>query len=176
MTAISTTTKIGNAVFNRTTIQIQLGMDEFEPCSALRTKTGSHKMLGVYMQIRNIDPQHKSKLENIHLVALIKSEDLKSGDDSFDKIASKIVNELKVLETEGMTIRDDVKLKAILVNISADNLGANGVFGFVECFVANYFCRICELNRDECKTNVEEIPIKMRQMAEKILTTKTQKA
>lgn len=52
--------------------------------------------------------------------------------------------------------------RAELINISADNLGANGICGFVECFVAKYYCRICELTAAECKTAVEEDPAKIR--------------
>lgn len=153
-----------SGVFTPTTIQLQFGIDEFEPCSALKTKSGLHKMCGIYMEIRNIDPKIKSKLSNIHLVALVKSQDLKCSD--FDKVAKKIVSELKKLETTGITIKSGINLKAILVDISADNLGKNGVFGFVECFVATYFCRICELSSIECKKNVEEIPEKMRKKSD----------
>lgn len=149
-----------NNVFTPTTIQLQLGIDEFEPCSALKTKSGLHKMCGIYLEIRNIDPKMKSKLGNIYLVALVKSQDLKSGD--FEKVVNKIVSDLKILETIGITLKSGVNLKGVLVDISADNLGANGIFGFVECFVATYFCRICELSSAECKTTVEEVADKLR--------------
>lgn len=121
-------------IFEPTTIQLQLGIDEFEPCNALKTKVGLHKMYAVYFQIINVDPRIKSKLGNIHLVALAKSIDLKEG--GADKIANKIVDELKLLETEGITIKGGRNLKAVLTNICSDNLGANSTFGFVECFNA----------------------------------------
>lgn len=44
-----------------------------------------------------------------------------------------------------------------MINVSADNLGANGIFGFVESFAATFHCRICELSSAECKTEVEEV-------------------
>lgn len=40
------------------------------------------------------------------------------------------------------------------------------IFGFVQCFVAKYFCRICELSNTECKTIVKEIREKMRKKTE----------
>lgn len=150
-----------HAIFEPTTIQLQLGIDEFEPCNALKTKAGLHKMYAIYFQINNIDPMIKSKLGNIHLVALAKSTDLKAGD--VDKIANKIVEELKLLESEGITIKSGRNLKAILTNICSDNLGANSTFGFVECFNARYFCRICELTSAECKSTTVEMPSKLRQ-------------
>lgn len=151
-----------NELFTPTTVQIQLGIDEFEPCNALKTKSGLHKMCAIYLEIRNIHPKFKSKLNNIHLVALIKSQDLKSDSDAMDKVANRIVDELLILETNGITIKSGQNLKGILTNVSSDNLGANSVFGFVESFSATFFCRICELPAIECKTAVEEISEKMR--------------
>lgn len=153
-----------NPVFTPTTIQIQIGSDEFEPCSALKTKSGLHKMYGIYFEIRNIDPQIKSKLSNIHLIALVKSQDLKCSDTS--KVAQKIVNELIELRTTGITISSGINLKAVLVNVSGDNLELNGIYGFVECFVATYFRRICELTSTECKSSVEEVAEKMRKKSD----------
>lgn len=157
-----------NPVFNPTTILLQLGIDDFEPCCALKTKTGSHKMCGVYLEKRNVDPKLKSKLSNIHLVALAKSQDIKSG--GFDKIARKIVDELKTLETVGITLKSGRNLKAILVNISCDNLGANGVLGFVESFAVTYYCRICELPLTECQKTVHEIKESMRTKSDYAIT------
>lgn len=147
-------------VFTPATIQLQLGMDEFEPCNALKTKAGLHKMYAVYLQINNMDPKLKSKLGNIHLVALAKSCDVKAGDA--DKIANKIVSDLKVLETEGITIEPGLNLKAVLITVCSDNLGANAAFGFVESFNSTYFCRICELTSAECKITTTEIAAKIR--------------
>lgn len=151
-----------NPVFTPTTIQLQLGINEFEPCNALKTKAGLHKMCAVYMEIRNIDPMLKSKLINVFLVALVKSQDIKSGGD-FDKLVNKIVNELKILESEGIMVKPGLILKAILINLSSDNLGANTVMGFVESFAATYYCRICELSLTEAQSTVEEVEDKMRQ-------------
>lgn len=158
-----------NPDLNRTTIQLQLGIDDFEPCCALKTKTGSNKMCGVYLEIRNIDPKLKSKLSNIHLIALAKSHDIKIG--GFDKIARKIVDELKQLETVGITLKCGRNLKAILVNSSCDNLGANGVLGFVESFAATYYCRICELSLPECQKTVYEIKEKLRTKSDYAITS-----
>lgn len=157
-----------NNDINSTTIQLQLGIDDFEPCCAIKTKAGVHKTCGVYFEIRNIDPKQKSKLRNDHLIAFAKSHDIKS--EGFGKIARKIVDELKLLENVGITLKSGASLKAILVNISCDNLGANGVLGFVESFSATYYCRICELPLSECQKTVYEIEEKMRTKSDYALT------
>lgn len=117
-------------------------------------------MCGIYIRIRNIDPKFKTKLSNIHLIALVKSQDIKCN--GYDKILNKIVGELKFLETTGITLKNGVNLKAILVNFSSDNLGANTVLGFVESFSATYYCRMCELPIAMCQKAVEEDTSKMR--------------
>lgn len=48
---------------SKCTLQIQLGIDDFEPCNALKSKAGIHKMCGVYLQLRNIPEYYRSKLK-----------------------------------------------------------------------------------------------------------------
>lgn len=151
-----------NDVFTPTTLLIQLGIDEFEPCNALKSKSGLHKMCAIYFEIRNIDPKLKSKLNNIHLVGLVKSQDLKADSEAADKVARQIVNELSILESTGIIIKSGQPMRGVLINVLADNLGANGIFGFVESFSATFYCRICELISSECKITVEEVPEKLR--------------
>lgn len=151
------------------TIQLQISFDEFEPCDPIKSKSGLHKMLGVYMEIRNVPEFYRSKMDNMFLVALIKSNDIKEKNESIDIVYAKIVDELNWLAANGMDgvfIDSSRNLKAALINISADNLGANDVFGFVKSFRAQYFCRICSYNQDECKLSVRENPLKIRNMSD----------
>lgn len=136
-------------------------MDDFEPCDALKTKSGTHKTFGVYGSIRNIPVNLQSKLNNIFLVALVSSEDLKY-DQYIHDINKVITNDLAKLETHGFQLEDGTIFKAALVNISCDNLGANIVLGFAKSFSANYYCRICSMEKKECEITVEEVPQKLR--------------
>lgn len=147
-------------------IQIQLAIDEFDPCDALKTKAGNQKTCAVYFEIRNIPPEFRSKLDARFLVALIKSTDLKQRDDGYDLIANQITNEMELLQKRGVNIDSKLNIKGGLVNISYDNLGGNGLLGFVECFVANYYCRICEMSRQECQKSVCENTSKLRTKTE----------
>lgn len=49
-----------------------------------------------------------------------------------------------------------------IVNVTFDNLGGNSSFGFVESFMAHYFCRICTLTKDETKRMIREDTTKLR--------------
>ncbi|XP_065640489.1 uncharacterized protein LOC136073064 [Hydra vulgaris] len=54
------------------------------------------------------------------------------------------------LETKGFTIKIDennFKIFVVLVQIIGNNLGLNGVLGYVESFTATYPCRICKIKR-----------------------------
>lgn len=67
---------------------------------------------------------------NIHLVALFHSEDFKKY--GFDPILKPLVDDIKVLEIEGML----VPLKGTVFLVTGDNLAVHGLFGFVESFNA----------------------------------------
>lgn len=146
----------------KNTLQVQLGIDDFEPCNALKTKAGKHKMCGVYFHLRNIPENYRSKLSNIFLVALVKTEDVKGTEKLYEEVFKLIVDDLKNLETNGIQISSGINLKGALVNISCDNLGANSVFGFAESFNCHYYCRMCECDKSECKKMVRENSEKIR--------------
>lgn len=80
---------------DKKTVQIQIGIDEFEPCCALKSEAGTNKTCGVYFQIRNLPIEYLSKLNCIFLVALCRTQDLKSDEGYFDNIAHHIVADLK---------------------------------------------------------------------------------
>lgn len=117
------------------TLQIQLGIDDFEVCCALKSKANIHKCCATYMQIKNMSIEFRSKLDTIHLVALCETSNMKSDDTTYNHIAKQITDEFKILETNGLNVSGRV-IRASLVNIACDNLGASTVFGFTECFVA----------------------------------------
>lgn len=64
-----------------------------------------------------------------------------------------IINDLKVLETDG--VRVPLFKSAVhdsIVQITGDNLGIHGLFGFVESFSAWNCCRICIIEKSEFQT------------------------
>lgn len=144
------------------TIQIQIGIDDFDPSDALKSKAGNQKMCGIYFEIRNVDPIFSSKLDMRYLIAIAKVRDIKEGDESTDVLVKHIVKDLRNIEDNGIIIDDCTNLKGSLINISFDNLGGNQVLGFVESFSATYFCRICECDKKECQMFTTEKHDKLR--------------
>lgn len=153
-----------NSLFtnNRFALQIQLITDDFEPCSPLQSKAGVHKLTAVYFSLRNIPMRLQSKLSNIHLVCLGYSYDInKSMYGDFNHIWRLVMEDLNVLETEGISI-GALKLKGSLVLLLSDNLGANYSLGYARSFSAGYWCRFCECNSKECGELIDEIESKNR--------------
>lgn len=150
-------------------IRIRVATDDVDLCDANKSKKTIHKLTAVYFTIDNLPPKHSSKLDNIFLVALCETINLKSI--TFDEIALHIVNEMKELETVGIMV-DGRILKGGLALFASDNLGANGSLGFVESF-NSFFCRWCEISKsDSMYATTEMIFVTV----EKVLSIKLLKA
>lgn len=141
-------------------LQIQIATDDFEVCNPLSSKASVHKICAVYFVIRNMP--NLSNVKNINLICLCNSNDLKSKQTDFNNLWKIIVEEIKYLEEIGINVNDSLNVKGTLVNVSFDNLGGNCCFGFVECFNATYYCRICEFSNEECQLMCAESEGKRR--------------
>jgi hypothetical protein len=71
-------------------------------------------------------------------------------------ILEPIVQSLMLLESDdGVDVSVNgciVKVRAALAIFSADNLGYHSLFGFLESFSANKFCRFCEAAKEDAQT------------------------
>lgn len=147
---------------NELTIDIQIGMDEFEPCSPLKSKATVHKLLGVYFKILNMPSKYSSRVNNIFLIALCESANFKAFGCSIDDVFNPIVDNLLHLEKIGVRVSENTFLKVRLIMICCDNLGANTVFGLNESFSATYYCRFCEVDKSFCQIMTKEVKEKLR--------------
>lgn len=147
----------------KNSLQIQLYQDDFEVCVPIGSKATIHKLCGIYFTIRNWP--NNSRLDHIYLVALCNTDDVKTESTDFNNLWQIIFGEFKVLEEEGIAVTETLTLRGSLTNICADNAGANQYLGFAEGFNASYFCRICELPKDICKTACEEDDSELRTLA-----------
>lgn len=141
-----------NALFSqrRHAIQIQLYYD-FETANPLGSKKWMHKLGCLYFILRNLPPKFNSVLTNIHVISLFHSQDLKKY--GFDDILKPFIDDLKTLETEGIEVPfSDTPLLGSVVQVTGDNLGLHGLFGFVESFSATHFCRFCLITKDESQS------------------------
>lgn len=141
---------------NQFAIQLKIFSDDFEPCDALKSKTGKHKLTGFYMQINNLPSKYLSRLSNIYLVALCDAMDSKNEYANTNNAIDIIVNDLKFLEDAGLTTKSGKNLKGTLICTPFDNLGGNILYGFGGSFNSNFFCRFCTASKSECHKMVSE--------------------
>lgn len=134
------------------TLQIVLYHDDIELANPLGSKAGVNKMTMMYMSIRK---QHlPCQLADIHLVMSAHAADVKEF--GFSKLMNPLLYDLKLLE-EGL-MHNDQTIRGVLTHIIGDNLAMNQIFGFVESFSADYFCRFCMMPRQETQHSAGPVP------------------
>ncbi|XP_052003178.1 uncharacterized protein LOC127658113 [Xyrauchen texanus] len=136
-------------------LQIQVYYDDFETANPLGSKQGVHKLGCLYFTLRNLPPHLNSSLMNIHLISLFHSQDARKY--GLDKILSPFVEDVKKLEMCGMKVSfSEEPLYGTVSQITGDNLGLNGILGFVESFSAHYYCRLCITDKATAQTVFSE--------------------
>lgn len=136
-------------------LQIQIATDDFEICDPIGSKSGVHKMCPIYFCIKNVPNQYLSKLSNIYLVSLCRTDDLKTKETDFNDLWEQIVSEIVYLEKTGIQIDPNTNIKGTIIYPSFDNLGGNQTLGFVESF-NSHFCRFCIASKHETETMITE--------------------
>lgn len=129
---------------HKTVLPLILYYDDFEVGNPLGSHAGINKLGAVYIRIACIPPEYSSELENIHLVSLFYSSDLKQFGTK--KIFEKILFELNMLANEGLEIEvnnEKQRVYFLLALIVGDNLGLHSILGFTESFSASFPCRFC---------------------------------
>lgn len=138
-------------------IQIQLATDDFEVANPLGSKATLHKMCPIYLSFRNMSHKSRSRVDNIYLLSLCNSDDIKTEYTDFNDLWRIVVHEIAQLE-EGVQI-DEFTIYGTISNLVHDNLGANSCLGLVENFSkTNYSCRVCLCDKLQRKTLCIEIP------------------
>ncbi|KYN27948.1 hypothetical protein ALC57_02647 [Trachymyrmex cornetzi] len=115
---------------NKIVFPLYLFYDDFEPNNPLGSKSGIYKIGAVYISIASVSTFYK------------------------------IIQQLKYLETEGITITTssgkDVQVYFTSLLILGDNAGLNSILGFQESFQSNYFCRFCRNHKNDTKYQISE--------------------
>lgn len=108
-------------------------------------------MMTLKHQIHYLPPRLNSSLMNIHLISLFHSQDAKKY--GIDKILSPFVEDVKILEQNGMKVSfTEQPVHGTIAQVTGDNLGLNSILGYVESFTANYYCRMCLIDRATTQT------------------------
>lgn len=143
---------------DKTVLPLILYYDDYETNSPLGSHRGIAKMGAIYIMIPCLPPHIQSKLENIFVPLLFNTLDEKEFD--FKIITSKLLDELKDLESTGITIFENTSeektIYLTLLTVIGDNLGVNAIHGFITSFSGNYCCRFCLIDRTLIKNTCYE--------------------
>jgi len=133
-------------------------IDAYETVNPLGSHTAVHKLEGLYCIIRNLPQELLSKTCNIFLVGLWCANDVKRY--GYNQLIMPLFSQLKQLESDAgftVTVNGEPRtVHGILGLFSADNLGAHSLFGFLESFSANYFCRYCLCHKDDVQNKFSD--------------------
>ena len=98
-------------------------------------------------------PYVESKCENIFLAACVKTQYMKQF--SVNESIKELVNDLVDLEINGIQVSDENSkhslLRPILCLIIGDNLALNSILGFSSSFSSNFYCRLCNISKDDSR-------------------------
>ncbi|XP_046852978.1 uncharacterized protein LOC124446190 [Xenia sp. Carnegie-2017] len=149
---------------NHKALQILLYYDDFEVANPLGAKATVHKLGGFYWILGNIHPKYRSSLKMLNLAILCPVKWIKKY--SMAKVLKPLMADVALLESEngvqlniGQSIRS---FEGTLSLVLADNLGSNGIRGFMESFSAKRPCRFCMGILDEFQTKFTEEEFTMR--------------
>lgn len=134
---------------NENALQLIIFQDAFEICNPIGTSRKKHKLVGMYMTLGNIFPYNRSKVDHIQLVALCHEKHISHF--GFSKVFEKLLNDIKILESNGIEIDSTHVLGSVIV-VAGDNLGNHQIGCFCENFNNSiYFCRFCYITRNDFK-------------------------
>lgn len=135
---------------NEIHIPLVLYYDDFEVNNPLGSHCTIHKLSALYVSIPVLPKKYASLLNCIFLFALFHASDRKQFGNK--AIFEKPIRYLNMLKSEGIQVSTDIftgTLKFHVTCFTGDNLGLNGVLGFVESFVAHHCCRLCNASKED---------------------------
>ncbi|XP_046862632.1 uncharacterized protein LOC124456174 [Xenia sp. Carnegie-2017] len=131
------------------TVKLLLFVDDCEVANPFGSKAGLHRITNGLLHYIEFTTK-ASFLSNCFLLSLFNAGDFKTY--GYTPFLQLLVDDVKFLEKEGVFISTDHfegTVYAGITQITCDNLGVNGILGFLESFVSNHFCRHCNMHRNE---------------------------
>lgn len=128
-------------------LQIVGYYDELEVCNPLGSNIKKHKLGLVFFTLTNLSPHYCSNYKGIFLLTVANVSLIE--EHGIDKVLEPLVNDLKVLATTGINVKEGVVLHASLIAFLADNLASHCIGGFNESMTfAKRFCRSCLTDKE----------------------------
>ncbi|XP_023184309.1 uncharacterized protein LOC111606963 [Xiphophorus maculatus] len=110
-------------VENPSCLKLILYQDAFEVVNPLGSAKTRHKILAVYVSVANLPLHVRSDTDHMSLVLLCKEKDFKEFGHS--KVLSELLEDLRLLEENGIVMVDETVVKGTVFCIAGDNLGSH---------------------------------------------------
>lgn len=150
-------------------LPIFIYFDDFEVGNPIGPHSGLYKLGAVYFSLPCIPPEFQSSIENVFLTLLFHASDRSIPEDGNFYVFQQFIDDLNVLESQGITISINgqmVKIHFIASLLLADNLGFHQALGFAGGFTANFYCRFCKSHKSEMCSMLEECPSTLRKVSD----------
>ena len=102
-------------------LKLILYQDAFEVVNPLGSSRKKHKLVGVYFTIADLEPFHRSSINNLQLIMLCKETDFKSFGP--DTVFSRMLSDLRQLVDHGLVTTAGHAVRATVITIVGDKLG-----------------------------------------------------
>lgn len=132
-------------------LQLKIMTDDFTVANPLGPRSSTHKLCGMYFLIENLPNEYLSRVDNIFVICLAHSNDLKTKETDFNDLWRVVLEEISLLENTGIEIGDGITIRGTISRLSGDNAGLSQYMCFAESSQATYFCRICKMTKSECR-------------------------
>lgn len=133
-------------------LPIFLYNDDFGPDDGLSPHGGSNKVSAYYCSFPSLPPQYRSLIQNIHVLMLAKSEEIKEV--GANKLLEILAKALIPFEKNGIDINGKT-IHILPVLLMGDNMGLNLNLGYMG-HAATFFCRFCFMMKNETQTCCKE--------------------
>ena len=127
-------------------LRIILYFDELELMNPIGDVATIYEAGMFYFTLGNLTQRHNSALNNIYLTAIALMDDLKTYGS--ETLMRKIINEIKILESEGFAI-DNKHYLGTIAQHCGDNKGLHMIFGLKMGFRGDNICHICNASSKE---------------------------
>lgn len=139
---------------------VALSDDFVLPCG-MKFKAKMHKLNRIYIQIKDLPQESRSKLKTIYSVASCNAAHFNGNFIDIDYIWNIIIRDPRILETKGIWV-DEKLIRESRFHTVFDHLGANELYGFVKSFNTNYMCRHCSCTKEQHREINRDDPSLMR--------------
>nr|XP_029723538.1 uncharacterized protein LOC109403469 isoform X1 [Aedes albopictus] len=136
-------------------VRISIYQDEVELGNALSSRAGINKVSNFSFKIQNFPDKWNSSTRTVFPLLYCTTIDVKKN--GYGRILKPLITDLKALE-DGVEVyygSEKFVLKAVMTIFCGDTLAVHDVFGYLSPS-ANYFCRICQISRNQFHSDPSE--------------------